>query len=418
MNQAGKEKSMINIIGLVVCLSLFGDLSLFAVLPTHYEDIGLSFVNIGITLSIHRLIRIPGNPLAGFLVDRWGRRKPLLFGMVFAVLSTTGYGLLSGLIPILAARIFWGFAWMLINISALSMVIDISGKDNRGKLTGSYTAWYMLGLTVGPVFGGVFVDLIGFQFAMILCSLFTLAGLVVAFIFVSETKDNHNQNMENGPDEPARAVKTKFRAIKFDVWIILIIFLVVQFTGEGIALSTLSLKVSEVTGSQSMVFGLIGMATAGGFILGFRSIISALTSQYFGNLSDRRLGRFWVVVGSIILGMLGYLIIGLADNLPILLMGIIVSACSAGATISVLVAWLGDLITDDQRGMVMGLYSTFGDVGSTLGPIFAYSLFPLIGLRNVYITCSFLFSLCLPVIWTPKILSKRLNLRFVEKIDS
>ena len=51
-------------LGLAVCLSCFGDLTLFASLVTRLDVVGITLAQVGIILSIHRLIRIPGNPLA------------------------------------------------------------------------------------------------------------------------------------------------------------------------------------------------------------------------------------------------------------------------------------------------------------------------------------------------------------------
>jgi MFS family permease len=82
--------------GLAVCLSLFGDLSLFASLVTRADVLGLSLGAVGIMLSVHRLIRIPGNPLGGALLDRWGRRRLFILGMALATISTAAYGLVRG----------------------------------------------------------------------------------------------------------------------------------------------------------------------------------------------------------------------------------------------------------------------------------------------------------------------------------
>lgn len=86
----------VHVIGLIVCLSLFGDLTLFAVLPTHFAAVGVSLANVGILLSVHRLIRVPGSPIAGVLMDRWGRKRFMIAGLVFAVIATSGYGLVQG----------------------------------------------------------------------------------------------------------------------------------------------------------------------------------------------------------------------------------------------------------------------------------------------------------------------------------
>jgi len=69
-------------LGFAVALSLLGDLSLFATLTTQLDVLNLSLAQAGILLSVHRLVRIPGNPLAGALMDHLGRRPLFVLGMV------------------------------------------------------------------------------------------------------------------------------------------------------------------------------------------------------------------------------------------------------------------------------------------------------------------------------------------------
>ena len=86
-------------LGLAVCLSLFGDLTLYAVLPSQREVVGLSLASVGVMLGINRLIRLPGNPLIGARFDRVGRRRLFLLGMALGTCSTLGYGLVTGFLP-------------------------------------------------------------------------------------------------------------------------------------------------------------------------------------------------------------------------------------------------------------------------------------------------------------------------------
>ncbi len=402
MSMNDDNLKMVNRIGLVVCLSLVGDLSLFAVLPTHYMDVGITLLNLGLVLSIHRLIRIPGNPLAGFLVDRWGRRKPFLLGTIFAFISTASYGLVRGLMPLLAARVLWGVAWMFINISAFSMVIDLSQPHTRGTYTGRITAWYMIGLAAGPILGGFLVDLLGFQTAMLLGSLFSVAGFFVALFSIPETHWAGGEDFAPQTPAPRSSLRHKLRALGAEVWMIFFLFLVVQFSGEGIILSTLSLKLQQtLAGRGGYLPGVIGIATAGGLLLGFRSITSAISTPLLGSLSDTRLGRRGVVGGGILCALAGFALLAVSSSLVTLIFGVLLTACGSGAVSAVIVAWLGDLVTPAQRGFVMGFYSTAGDIGSTLGPALAYALIAADGLNNIYLLCACLFALSLLVLWLP-----------------
>ena len=91
MIQQNSTGKIINILGLAICVSMLGDLALFAALPVKGQILGISLAQVGILLGIHRLIRIPGNAIGAVFINR-SRRKPFfLAGMGLAVLSTAGY---------------------------------------------------------------------------------------------------------------------------------------------------------------------------------------------------------------------------------------------------------------------------------------------------------------------------------------
>ena len=174
-------------LGFAVALSLLGDLSLFATLTTQLDVLNLSLAQAGILLSVHRLVRIPGNPLAGVLMDHLGRRPLFVLGMALAVASTASYGLVDGFWPLLLGRVGWGMAWTLINVGGLNMVLDLSTPASRGRLAGLYNAWVWVGYALAPLLGGFLVDLLTFRPAMLVLSGVTAIGLGAAFLALPET---------------------------------------------------------------------------------------------------------------------------------------------------------------------------------------------------------------------------------------
>ncbi|MFN2227353.1 MAG: MFS transporter, partial [Anaerolineae bacterium] len=125
-------------LGTAIGLSLAGDSTLYAVLANQTEVVGIGLASVGILLGANRLIRIPGNPLAGTLYDRLGRRPLFLLGLSLGVLSTAIYGWVYGFWPLLAARLLWGISWSLINVGGYTMVVDRSTPQDRGRMTGLY----------------------------------------------------------------------------------------------------------------------------------------------------------------------------------------------------------------------------------------------------------------------------------------
>ncbi|MCD6291572.1 MAG: hypothetical protein J7M34_13820, partial [Anaerolineae bacterium] len=96
-------------LGLATALSLMGDATLYAVLPTHAQDAGIALGAVGVVLSVNRFIRLASNGPAGWLYDRLPSRRRLFLGALWlGVLSTAIYAVSSGLPSLLLGRLLWG----------------------------------------------------------------------------------------------------------------------------------------------------------------------------------------------------------------------------------------------------------------------------------------------------------------------
>jgi MFS family permease len=388
-------------LGVAVCLSLFGDLTLFAVLVDQLSVVGLSLGAAGIMLGVHRLLRIGANPVAGLLFDRRGRRPMFLLGMVLAVLSTLGYAMVRGFWPFLVTRLAWGLAWTLLHVGGLAMVLDISERANRGRWMGVYNTWVLAGLALGPVVGGLLVDAIGFRPGMLVCAGLSAIGLAVALLFLPETAPPAAAGQEPRPAISAlklrlgllwlRRVRPLLRA---NPGLITAagLYLIVQFTGEGVVLSTITLLLRQRFGERLAVGTLVmGVASAGGLLLGFRSLMAGVAGPLAGHLSDSRWGRWPTIVGSLFVGLAGFALLAFARSPVLLVVGVALGAVSAGAILASLAALVGDLTPPGREGAVMGFYAGAGDVGSTAGPFLAFALVAAVDLRWVYASCAATF---------------------------
>ena len=72
-------------VGIGTCLSLLGDASLYAVLPTRTIDAGVSVASVGILLSANRFVRLILNGPVGIVYDHWRHRRLFVQISVVAV---------------------------------------------------------------------------------------------------------------------------------------------------------------------------------------------------------------------------------------------------------------------------------------------------------------------------------------------
>ena len=374
-------------IGLALALSMFGDLSLFAGLVTQLHVLQLSLAEVGILLSVHRLVRLPGNLLVGYLQDRFGRRWLYILGMLLAVLSTAAYGLVTGFWPLLLSRVAWGIAWALLNICGTTMALELSSEQNRGRLSGLYNTWMWAGYAVGPLVGSLLTDAVTFRPAMLICAGLTGIGLVIALWRVPETLP-----------QAARAAKAPISAVLRTMGENLdlrdqppanrrtfLLYAIVQFSGDGVLLATLTLLLIQRLGNAVPFNGWrLSPVAAGGIFIAGRAALAGVTSLGAGRFSDRRTSRSALAVASFIVTALSFLILALASSTLLIALGLLLNALGSGAAIALLPALLRDHTPANKLGSTMGAYAFAGDIGSTAGPVLAFPLAQWSSLAGVY----------------------------------
>lgn len=106
-------------------ICLLGDSMLYIVLPVYgLQQYGLdSFWQIGLLLSVNRLVRLPLGPLLGWLYARMPVRVGITAAVAAANLTTLAFGAGSGFPLLLAARALWGAAWSLLRIGGYLIIL-------------------------------------------------------------------------------------------------------------------------------------------------------------------------------------------------------------------------------------------------------------------------------------------------------
>jgi MFS family permease len=117
-------------------------------------------------------------------------------------------------------------------------------------------------------------------------------------------------------------------------------------------LVTLPLKINALVGIKEAPNSLA-------LVAGIGALVSVVGNPFFGRMSDRtssRLGmrRPWMVIG-LVGGSLGILLVALAPNIPVVLVGWCIAQLFFNALLAALVAVLPDQVQSAQRGLVSGV---------------------------------------------------------------
>lgn len=383
--------------------ALLGDQMLYTVLPSQHAAAGIAAGALGVMLSVHRFIRLAANPLGGALYDRVGRRRPFLLGMTLAVVSTTGYALATGFWTLLVARLAWGIAWALISVGGLTIVLDVTTTEDRGRTVGYFHGLVGLGTIVGLLASGILTDLVGYRATLTIYAPLTAAGWLVAAIGVRETSSAGGgrattSGTQAGPGvvRPAAGVRVVsaarvaaltalVRAVDARLLVLVLASFVSFFANQGVLMATLGAYVKDAQAGHAAVgFLAIPAASLTGMLLGGRRGVTMLAAPVAGYVSDVTGDRRLVAAAGALASLLGFAALALAPPALGIPLGVALCALGEGALGASLSAWAGDLAPERLRGVLMGWFATINDLGGATGPLVGYALGTAFGFRSAY----------------------------------
>lgn len=370
-------------------LALFGDQTMYAILPSEYPAVGLTVVQVGWLLSVNRFARLPLNLPSGWVTDRFGHKRPFIVGLAIGALSTLGYGLFKSFAVLLLMRALWGLAWALLIVAAYKIILDVSSQETRAQHSAMFVSYSYFGGALGSMLGGFLVDRVGLSAAMIVLGCCTCLACLLA-LTVPDSSDHHGlPTLETRPVDGRPAPSLPWRTLDARLWLIVALNLMHRFLFAGVFFSTFALYLRTTLGSQVSVGTVVlGVASLSGILLFVREGLVAAVVPQFGRWSDRIGDRRIALLLGETLGVLG--LAGLARGSELWWIGgaFVALAVAYGLVPSILVAWMGDLVAPDRRATLVGVYQTAGDLGSGLGPPLAYALVGRIGVQRVYVAAA------------------------------
>lgn len=376
-------------IGLATALSLTGDATLYAVLPTHYADAGIALASVGLILSANRFIRLLTNGPAGWLFDQLPDRRVLfLASLVLGIFASIIYATTFGLEPFFFARLLWGLAWSGIWIGGTAIVLQMAPDAERGHWVGIYQAWFFFGSALGSFAGGALTDLVGFRNGVWISIGISTIGAIAAALALS-TRQTNIRNVE-ATMRRRIVLLPDVRHISASMWMTALAQCINRLAGAGIVGATLGLIVRQNIGAE-MQWGAwsVGVASMTGGLLASRTLLSLVGAPIAGTMSDRIGNRWSLLALSLSVGAIGIAILPLPQPL-LLISGTIISSIASGSVQSLATALVGDLSRREDQGKNLAIFNIAGDLGSAIGPIATYALLSITGLTVVYWGCAIL----------------------------
>jgi len=334
------------------------------------KEFNLSKTEIGLVFSAFAYPYLIFQIIGGWVSDKFGARKTLIWcGIVWGV-ATILTGLAGGLISILLARLLLGLGEGATFPAATSAMSRWVSKDKRGFAQGITHAFSRIGNAVAPAAVVAIMASYGWREAFYLCGFFSLAWVLVwAFVFTEEPSQHPRittEELQALPAQKKEKIKVPWIPLFKRMWPVTLVYFCYGWT-LWLFLSwipqyflhsyDLDIKKSALFASGVFFAGVVG-DTLGG-------IISDRILTRSGNLKK---ARSYMVAVCMFLTMLALLPLMFTQDRTLSILSLSAGFFFAEMTIGPMWAIPMD-ISPDCCGTASGIMNTGSAMAAILSPV-------------------------------------------------
>lgn len=142
----------------------------------------VSWVAIGYQLAFAAAL-----PIFARLADIAGRKILYIAGFALFAIGSAGCALAPNLETLIACRLLLGIAGALAGANSIVILVRSAGPERRATAMGVFAAAQAIGVCLGPVLGGLLLDLFGWRAVFWVGVPIAAAGAVAAFLVVPKS---------------------------------------------------------------------------------------------------------------------------------------------------------------------------------------------------------------------------------------
>lgn len=359
-----QKRALIALASIPLIMTL-GNSMLIPILPQISKQLSISAFQVSMIITVYGAIAIVMIPVAGYLSDRFGRKKIILPCLIItaaggavcvaAAWFMTGTGTYY---VILAGRLLQGVG----AAGAFPIVIPFIGdlfKDEKevSKGLGVIETSNTLGKVLSPIFGA-YLGLLSWYAPFIAIPVLCLISFLLVLFLVKKPETEaipDEKNLRTFLSEIKDILKDKGR------WLYAIFAIggICMFVTFGVLF-----YLSEVLESTYNLYG----ATKG-YVLAIPLAALCLASYVSGKIiGDNKVRMKWLGFGGMVLVGVSMVITGFSSEIYFMVGFLIVSGIGVGVVLPSMDALITRSIEKDNRGTITSLYSSMRFIGVTLGP--------------------------------------------------
>lgn len=323
------------------------------------QKFGVGMTEAGILLGMMSAFGLVGNLAGGALTDRFGRKRLILFGLVFSALSTLSFGLINEIRYMYPLVIMVGLIGHISGPAHDAMIADILPEEKRPEGFGILRVVGNLAWIIGPTIGG-FVANINFFYLFVIDAIISCLVALMFFRMLPETRpqthtEAHAAHRQESLWETTAGYFTVLTNLAFVAFILAnILMLIVYQQMYG----TLSVFLRDVHGIEPRQYGFLMTSSA----------ITVVLLQFSFSRWLRGRAPFLMMAAGTIFYMIGFAMFGFVSTYALFVTAIVVITIGEMIVVPVSQGLAANFAPEDMRGRYMAFFGLSWAIPSTIGP--------------------------------------------------
>lgn len=316
-----------------------------------------------LVLTLPALFIVIGSPIAGWFVDRFGRKQLLIASAILYGLAGSSGFYASSLPIVLLGRALLGLAVGGVMTSVTTLIADYYEGDARSNFMGWQNAFMGFGGTLFLTFGGILAD-IGWQmpFLIYLAAFVILPFMVFSLYEPPRDKPQESSSTQSNPTEKIRLPISLMIFIYGTVILVQTVFYIIPVQ-LPFHLQTLL----DASGSES------------GLAIAWSALAFSIASSTFSWFDKRFSHISLVIIGLTIIGI-SNILLDLSTSWIWVICALPLNGFGIGLIMPNLNVWLANEAPEAVRGRLLGGFTTALFLGQFLSPIITQPITQQVGI--------------------------------------
>jgi MFS transporter, DHA1 family, multidrug resistance protein len=345
-------------------------------LPVYAHDLGASGLYIGMVFGAFSLSRTFFLPYFGRQSDRIGRKPFIVTGLFSYAVVSVAFMIFGGVEALIVIRFFQGITSAMIMPVVQAYVGDITPKGREGWVMGLFNMSLFIGLSAGPLIGGVVKDRFSLQGAFLCMGVLSLFGFGLSLALLPPTRQEWVVRKGRPPAQWSIILTDRILAGLFFfrlaytacigiIWGFLPVLADMEFSASASAIGILVMLGISVSGVMHVPMGWLADRFNRKVMVILGGLVAAVAVHAF-NFTTGFQSMLWA---SVVFGIGG----GIA--MPALMAAAVLRGSSS-----------------DAMGSVMALLTVAHSLGMLLGSVFAGVMMDWFQLRQAFVFGSVLMA--------------------------